>query len=405
MKQPQLWIIWGNWGPYHHARFAAFRAEAARHSLDARGIEIVPRSDIYDWRPPVASAGVWSLPVNEREMDFRPIRLARRLLPLLRSEKPAVVFLPSYWHWSLECNLLVRWSGARVVMMNESHAGTERAKGPKRWLKRWIVRRFHAALVGGKPHKRHFAGMGLDERLIATGYDAVDNDFFKRESELARGNADALRAGWGLPSSYILSLGRLVEKKNLKTLIEAYRQFRADRGGESAMELVIVGSGPEHDVLRAQCKQGGLEVVDRLGPPPLPEPGVPAGPRVFFYGFRQIDENPVFYALADAFVLPSTTEEWGLVVNEAMACGLPVIVSRKAGCAEDLVREGDNGWTFDPSDPGEVSACLRRLGDSQALRARMGARSREVIGSWGCDAFAEGALAAVRYCAPELFSR
>ncbi|HEY5551418.1 MAG TPA: glycosyltransferase family 4 protein [Opitutaceae bacterium] len=405
MKQPQLWIIWGNWGPYHHARFTALRSAAAALGVDVRGVELVPRSDIYEWQSIAGSDAVWRLPVNEREMDFRPLRLARMLRPLLRREHPVVVFVPSYWHWSLECNLLARAVGARIVMMNESHAGTERAQGLKRWIKRQIVRRFHAALVGGTPHKRHFASLGLAENLIATGYDAVDNDFFARKAAKVRQDAASARSQWGLPLRYVLSLGRFVEKKNLATLVEAHAMRCADASDTVVPDLVVVGSGPLDGALREQCRASGIEVVERSGKPPFPDPGAPAGPRAFFYGFRQIEENPVFYALAEAFVLPSAKEEWGLVVNEAMACGLPVIVSRTAGCAEDLVRDGGNGWTFDPSSPGDLAACLARLNESEAERARMGARSVEIIAAWGCEAFAAGALAAARACAPELFAR
>lgn len=405
MKQPQIWIIWGNWGPYHHARFTALRSAAAALGIDARGVELVPRSDIYEWKPAGGSEAVWRLPVNKREMDFRPLRLAQMLRPLLRRERPAVVFVPSYWHWSLECNLLARSAGARIVMMNESHAGTERARGLKRWLKRRIVRRFHAALVGGSPHKRHFANLGLAENLIATGYDAVDNDYFAREAARVRNDAKSIRSQWGLPSRYVLSLGRLVEKKNLATLVEAHRVRCANAGEGAVRDLVIVGSGPLDTSLRKQCRESGFEVIERSGVPPFRDPGAPAVPRVTFYGFRQLAENPVFYALAEAFVLPSSFEEWGLVVNEAMACGLPVIVSRTAGCAEDLVRHGENGWTFDPSKPSDLAACLARLDESGALRSRMGTRSAEIIAAWGCDAFAAGALAATRACAPELFQQ
>jgi glycosyltransferase involved in cell wall biosynthesis len=405
MKQPQLWIIWGNWGPYHHARFAALRSAAAPLGLDVRGVELVPRSDIYEWQAAAGSEAIWSLPVNGREMDFNPVRLARMLRPLLRAERPAVVFVPSYWHWSLECNLLARAAGARVVMMNESHAGTERARGLKRWIKRQIVCRFHAALVGGTPHKRHFANLGLAESLIATGYDAVDNEYFAREAEKVRADAEAFRSRWGLPPRYVLSLGRLVEKKNLKTLIEAHQMRCAEARDTPAPDLVVVGSGPLDVSLRTQCRDAGIEVIERAGNPPFPDAGAPAGARAFFYGFRQIAENPAFYALADAFVLPSSHEEWGLVVNEAMACGLPVIVSRTAGCAENLVLDGVNGWTFDPASARELATCLARLDESSALRARLGAQSAAIIASWGCDAFAEGALAATRACAPGLFAR
>ena len=242
------------------------------------------------------------------------------------------------------------------------------------------------------------------------------------------------RKAYGLPERYFLSLGRMVEKKNLSTLVEAYARFArasVEKHGAWSMEhgdgesaarysvpaLVFVGSGELEGALREQARSLGLRVVDRTGVGPRDQraKGQPkAGDQksevsgtddcklttensaesdrgavasrkaetlkdgkaeatdgeasgsasatahryaaatethdslpatrdqencgtVFFYGFRQIEENPIFYALAEAFILPSLKEEWGLVVNEAMAAGLPVIVSRTAGCAEDLV--------------------------------------------------------------------
>ena len=153
---------------------------------------------------------------------------------------------------------------------------------------------------------------------------------------------------------------------------------------------------------------------------------------VYFYGFRQIEENPVFYALAEAFVLPSLKEEWGLVVNEAMACSLPVIVSRTAGCAEDLlpgseswqcsvgsVQSGEekktddcrlmagdsleercNGFVFDPESVDALSEALRRIADplnpkrSTLNAAAMGRRSREIVERFSCEHFAQQALRA-----------
>ena len=227
------------------------------------------------------------------------------------------------------------------------------------------------------------------------------------------------RKAYGLPERYFLSLGRMVEKKNLSTLVEAYARFArssVEKHGAGSLEqgermqgaqglghranltencelntehcvpaLVFVGSGELEGALREQARKLGLQVIDRTSwtadqsshrltrintdgserlaadrtevkaTGPLTRAGgedpqrqtddckltaddsAAQGGAVYFYGFRQIEENAIFYALAEAFVLPSLKEEWGLVVNEAMAAGLPVIVSRTAGCAEDLV--------------------------------------------------------------------
>jgi len=225
-----------------------------------------------------------------------------------------------------------------------------------------------------------------------------------------------------------------------------------------------VGSGELESALREQASGLGLIVVDRTnwraGQSSETRDSLPATSHeenrgtVFFYGFRQIEENPVFYSLAEAFVLPSLKEEWGLVVNEAMASGLPVIVSRTAGCAEDLLpgsaqvtrtgvcgdgsprrptgwrvtsedaedrkltaessrqasqsptdtddslEERSNGFIFDPSSVDALSEALRRIADplnprrSTLNAAAMGRRSREIVEKFSCENFARQALRA-----------
>jgi len=240
-----------------------------------------------------------------------------------------------------------------------------------------------------------------------------------------------LRQIYGLPARYFLSLGRMVEKKNLATLVAAYGRYcdmwrvaSGEMGKQSPASLVLVGSGDLEEALEAQARALGLEVVDRrsaniseschqsLVTSHLEQPGT-----VLFYGFRQIEENPIFYALAEAFILPSLYEEWGLVVNEAMAAGLPVIVSRTAGCAEDLLpasaergawsvdqvaaggdREAlearSNGFVFDPTSVDALAEAMRRIATDHDMAGQMARASREIIGRWGCDNFARQALRA-----------
>jgi glycosyltransferase involved in cell wall biosynthesis len=269
-------------------------------------------------------------------------------------------------------------------MMNESHAGTEKATGLKKALKKFIISRFDAALVGGAPHCRHFVSLGLPSELIHTGYDAIDNNFFSREAGKARLNSESIRLKLGLPKRYFLSLGRMVAKKNLSTLVQAFALFKKAKP-DSEHRLVFVGSGQTQCELISQCLLLNLSVNV-----------IPANDQaeadVFFCGFRQIHENPLFYALSDAFVLPSSQEEWGLVVNEAMACGLPVIVSKTVGSAEDLVIPEINGYQFDPSSAEELAVILIKLASDRQKIALMGAASSEIIRNWGCENFATRAL-------------
>jgi len=141
---------------------------------------------------------------------------------------------------------------------------------------------------------------------------------------------------------------------------------------------LLIGSGPVEAALR--------ETVGGDGPQ-----------NVHFRPFQTQADMPKYYAASDGLILPSLFEPWGLVVNEAMACGLPVLVSGRCGCAEDLVVSGENGSTFDPFDLNQIRECLRAFAAmSSGDLDRMGRRSREMIKPWTADRAAESILDACR---------
>ena len=194
----------------------------------------------------------------------------------------------------------------------------------------------------------------------------------------------------------------------------------------------MVGSGEEEPKLRSLCQELRLPIYDHSGfhtqkpeastqtPDPRTQNPALRAPGVHFYGFRQIEENPVFYALADVFILPSLWEEWGLVVNEAMASGLPAVVSETVGCAEDLLEARSplesyppeivaqlkqtglsekvriNGFVFDPRSSEALSRVLLILDTSRDPRSVMGQASRRIVEKFSCENFARNALLAVR---------
>lgn len=106
-------------------------------------------------------------------------------------------------------------------------------------------------------------------------------------------------------------------------------------------------------------------------------------------GFKQYSELPAYYGLASVFILPSIKDTWGLVVNEAMAAGLPVLVSNRCGCAPDLVEEGCNGYTFDPYNVDALAGLMRKISADDCDRAAMGQASRDIIARWTPQTFAE----------------
>jgi glycosyltransferase involved in cell wall biosynthesis len=436
-------VCFGQFGPYHHARVSALQGavhlrneqlvSGASSAIRVLPVQISATTRCGSWTDDASEIGGKCKGLrtlcDQLEDEVDPKEVYIKALRLFRAHHVDLAFLPSY----SPARLLALFAaaktlGIRTVMMNESHAGTDRARGWKKQLKRQIVKRFDAALVGGEPHKRHFSSLGIPEAKIFTGYDAIDNLYFVRRAAEVRAESNAYRSQYGLPQHYFLSMGRMVEKKNLFTLLEAYGQYvqaalrekREDAAVPTPpISLVFVGSGEDEERLESTAQAMGLRTFNRrsAGPTSMAEGiGLPGHDQtldgdqgsVFFYGYRQIDENPIFYALSDVFILPSRQEEWGLVVNEAMACSLPVIVSSTAGCAEDLLpigsptpdqslEERSNGYVFDPSSPAALAEALTRVAlSSPSALEGMGVSSREIVSRYSCEEFARKALLAAR---------
>jgi 1,2-diacylglycerol 3-alpha-glucosyltransferase len=368
-----LAVLFHRLGPYHRARLGAL---AERCTLTA--IEFSTVDNTYAWDTICAEEDypVISL-FTDADIETKPLNvIARKVRDVLGKTKPQVVAIPG---WSSPAALAaLAWCCAAktpALLLSESTAYDEPRTRWKEWVKTRIVRLFSAALVGGTPHVAYVAALGLARRRVFTGYDVVDNEYFAARSDTARSDASALRLRHGLPARYLLASNRFVEKKNLLRLLDAYAAY-VERLGAVAWDLVLLGDGPMKVALTDQVARLGL-----IG-------------RVQFPGFKQYDELPAFYGLAAAFIQASTTEQWGLVVNEAMASGLPVLVSERCGCAPDLVKNGINGFTFDPYDiEGMIARMLQISGDKCDLAA-MGQASREIIRGWSPETFATNMLEA-----------
>ena len=182
-----------------------------------------------------------------------------------------------------------------------------------------------------------------------------------------------------MPEKYFLASARFIEKKNLPGLIEAYSRYRqlgekSEIGNRKSeiWNLVLLGDGALRSSLKSQVSSLDL------------------GHSVLMPGFKQYPDLPAYYGLAGAFIHASKTEQWGLVVNEAMASGLPVLVSNRCGCAADLVQEGVNGFTFDPCNVEQLAQLMLRVSDSRFPIPNFGAASTRIISNWGPERFATG---------------
>jgi len=351
--------------PYHHARLAAW---AASRPGRTHVIEFRPDETVYAWAPVTESGGYIRHQTHSNSA----------LLRLLHELGPRVVVCTGYA--DPEISGAVAWAlGRRVALVTCSDS--TRADEPRGWakemFKRRVVAAFDSALIAGKHAHDYLVSLGFDDGRLFRPWDVVDNRHFFHGAEASRANAPAERARLNLPERYFLSVARFVPKKNLAGLVEAYCLYAA-RVGVASWPLVISGAGPLESELRSRVAAVGLES------------------RVRFPGFLQYDDLPACYGLAGAFVLPSHSDQWGLVVNEAMAAGLPVLVSSRCGCAENLVREGENGFRFDPANVERLAELLHTIAGSDEVRlATMGSRSRELVAAYSPEAFADGLEAAI----------
>lgn len=270
-----------------------------------------------------------------------------------------------------------------LLMRGDSHLETPRhplISAGKYLPYRWWLTRMNAHLYVGAANRRYLRHYGVPEaRLFFTPH-FVENERFAQSAAAARTNgaAAAVRRAThaGPQTTLFLFAGKLIDKKRPADFVDALAQLK--RTG-ARVAGAIVGSGPLGPALEARARDAGVDLC--------------------FLGFRNQTEIPACYAAADCLVLPSDGREtWGLVVNEAMACGLPAIVSDKVGCAEDLIDGVHTGFTYPVGDVGalasSMSALAARLRDGRAaIHNAVHAR----IARYSCDAAVAGTMDALAH--------
>jgi len=212
-----------------------------------------------------------------------------------------------------------------------------------------------------------FKYWGFKEKAIFFGVDVVDNSFWSKTASQK----------FDISAPYFLTVGRHIKRKNFHLLIDAFVLFKRESGNNA--RLVLVGDGVETDHLKKRVPE---DLQDDILFLPLQ------------------DQNTLvsLYHNAYFFILPSISEQWGLVVNEAMACGLPVIVSENAGCVQSLVEENKNGYWFNPCDLHSLASTLEKASAlSESEIKEMKNNSLEIISHWDLDRFTTGAIGAVDY--------
>jgi glycosyltransferase involved in cell wall biosynthesis len=365
------------------------RLKALHDFLASRGsqlhvVELTAKGSPYAFAGETAATHdiPWTCLFRETRMeDLDPAKAGAALSDCLERLSPDVVFAGALAFPSGVAAL--RWAARRrrrIVIFDSVRLEDVPRGRFVTHIKRRLYRNVDAAFTAAPGHERAFVAWGIRRDGVFYGQETVDNDWFADMARKTLLSGDQTRRNLALPELFFLGVGRLVEKKNWHSLIHAYAAF-SQRDTTSKWRLVLVGDGPERASLQQlAAKLGTLD-------------------RVTFLPFASQEVLASIYALAGCLVLPSRYgETWGLVVNEAMACGLPVLVSDQCGCARTLVEAGGNGWTFSPDRTDEMTDLFARTAAlSNTERRGMGNRSREIIAKWGLPRFCEGAWQAANF--------
>ncbi len=367
--------MWTKYLPYHIARIRHLRKRLLGLDWHLTAIEVASKDALYPF-PESTSRGddYICLFSGKSYRALAPHTMHMTVLRTLERLQPDVVIAPATPFPSGMASIKYSLQYNKIsVMMDDAWEFSDRRGPIITAIKKVIHRNVDAAFIPAPSHASYYLRMGFPLERIFYGVDTVDNDYFETSADTVRRQSIRLRRELNLPSKYFLFVGRFIERKGIKTLLDAYCQYRKSSSKEK-WGLVLVGEGDE----RKHHEERMKEFTE-----------------VKFVG-SQFGENLCrYYGLASAFILPSEVETWGLVVNEAMASRLPVLISKGCGAGRELVEEGRNGWTFGVDDSEALAHCMSAMTDLPAGRLeQMGLHSSEIIHKWSLDTFADSVIAA-----------
>ncbi len=385
-------------GPYHLARLESAAEVLVSVGWEVVAFEIAGTDATYEWEKASSHGAGFARKTVFPDRIFEEIpdgELRRGISIALGELQPDAMAIAGWG--TVDARACLSWCKQRRIpafVMSETRAADGKRIWWKEWLKSRVVRKFDGALCGGESHKRYLVQLGIPPERIAFGYNVVDNSYFANEKCSRASSIEEPEAGdrtklatrhqptaAAFPEGpYFLASNRFVERKNLARLIQAYSEYVASSKSD-IWPLFLLGDGELRGGLERLAQKLELIIASgdlKLNSYKLKTPSEDG--LVFFAGFRQIEELPAFYSAAGAFVHPALEEPWGLVINEAMASGLPILSSRNVGAAEELVVEGETGFLFDPMNVKEMAAALLRMADMpEAHRREMGLAAQSML--------------------------
>lgn len=305
---------------------------------------------------------------------------ARKMYQHIKSFKADVVVLPGYfdpstWLIYIYCKIV----GIKTIMFLDSGETDNKKVWYKELIKKFIVSITNGFLSIGPATDNYLLKLGAKKSQILMSRNALDNDEIRKQFELAQLTRAERKQALGLSAFNFVFVGRLIEFKNLFIMLEAYQKAAENHPDGSLWGFLIIGDGPLEDDLKAFVGQKNIRNVHFLPP-------------------CEWQEVPRNIALGDVLVLASYSEPWGFVVNEALICGKPVIISNHCGSASSLVKEGKNGngYTFSPYNTLELTDKMALMMTNKDKFEAMGKKGVEIIKDFSPEKVAAETVAAFK---------
>jgi glycosyltransferase involved in cell wall biosynthesis len=348
--------------PYLDVEVLFLTLPDAAHQGEGFGVPFVwdtPLLTGYQWRQAQRLVGDGGL------SEFSGLRLQKPSMELNNpASGPPDAVLITGWQCLGLLQLCVAALMKRIpVLLRMENNDQRHRKLPQRLLQRFLVNQTKFVLPVGHANARYYRGLGVDTRRMILAPYCVDNEHFAFQADQARPRRNELRRQWGIADGAFCFLfcGKFQHKKHPGDILDALQLLKTGNAS-SAMHCIFVGSGALAEQLNEQVTRSQLPVT--------------------FVGFLNQGQLSSAYVAADALVLPSDGDEtWGLVVNEAMACGLPAIVSDRVGCSDDLIQEGVTGFRYPCGNIEALANAMQAMAAHPLASQEMGRRASDLVHS------------------------
>lgn len=368
MQNLKIVTIWSTYGPYHLARVEA---------LKKIGATVICFSYCsYDPQYPFFTL----LPENHvlvnncSKIEIHFFTSLVRTFGLLRKHMPDLVLSCGYERpETLAALLYSKFFSKKVFVITVNQLYDKKRLWIVEKVKSLYLKVFDGFIAGGSTHTYYLSQLGVPSQKIVTGGNCVDNDKINSITSKLLITQNRLSP----VEHYFLCVSRLAKNKFNVALIEAYRLYKQKIiRSKTPWKLLIVGDG--------EFKSEIIKIISLNN----------LTNDIILSGMTDNSEDIInYYTFSKALILPSNkSERWGLVVNEAMAAHLPVLVSRQCGCSRDLVQEGENGYTFDGNSAEEISRFMVKMHVNENTLKSMGNKSFEIISHWSPDNLAQNVI-------------